>query len=73
MEITRILLKPVQGITVARGEYSSFAQMTLLPTPLGPFEDNGDDNLFYLQLFWRCGTFFSLPPLSLQLGEMLMI
>ena len=70
MEITR---KPVQGITVARGEYSSFAQMTLVPATLGPFEDNGADNLFYVQLFWRCGSFFSLPPLSLQLGEMLII
>ena len=73
MEITRILLKPVQGITVARGEYSSFAQMTLVPATQGPFEDNGDDNLFYVQLFWRCGSFCSLPALSLQLGEMLMI
>ena len=73
MEITRILLKPVQGITVARGEYSSFAQMTLVLLLLGPFEDNGADNLVYVQLFWRCGSFFSLPALSLQSGEMLII
>ena len=73
MEITRILLKPVQGITVARGEYSSFAQMTLVTVTLGPFEDNGDDNFFYRQLFGRCGSICSLPVLSLQLGEMLII